>query len=568
MQAGIIKIGRRLVLKKGLKGLKAVAFVVVAAIAALYYYIELPAINIHSPGFWKFIIFVMLIVTVEVWLMNHRKAAGGGRYRGNISAKEFFSDFKTQAGSVLFKTAFVCTVILVVLYVAGNILSSPVINASKYQQLLKVETRNFTDDIKEVSYDKIPLLDKDSASIIGTRVMGTMVDMVSQYEVDGMYSQINYKEKPVRVTPLRYGNLIKWFTNHKNGIPAYIRIDMTTQEAECVRLTEGIKYSKSDHFSRYIYRHLRFAYPTYIFDDINFEIDDNGTPYWVCPVKKYNIGLFGGQTVGRVVLCNAVTGEMTDYSVDEVPTWVDKVYSAELLINLYDYNGSLKHGFINSVLSQKDCLKTTDGYNYIALEDDVWVYTGITSVGQDNSNVGFVLMNQRTMETRYYEVSGAEEYSAMDSAKGRVQNLGYTATFPLIINISGQPTYFMALKDGAGLVKSYAMLNIEKYQNVAIGDSVLQCESNYIKLLKDNGIVEEQQPEVKETKKVKDIISKIMPVVIDGNTHMYIMLSQNDSIYDVDVSKYVDIIKYSEGMEITLEYTMDSQLNKVVGIIK
>lgn len=568
MQAGIIKIGRRLVLKKGLKGLKAVAFVVVAAIAALYYYIELPAINIHSPGFWKFIIFVMLIVTVEVWLMNHRKAAGGGRYRGNISAKEFFSDFKTRAGSVLFKTAFVCTVILVVLYVAGNILSSPVINASKYQQLLKVETRNFTDDIKEVSYDKIPLLDKDSASIIGTRVMGTMVDMVSQYEVDDMYSQINYKEKPVRVTPLRYGNLIKWFTNHKNGIPAYIRIDMTTQEAECVRLTEGIKYSKSDHFSRYIYRHLRFAYPTYIFDDINFEIDDNGTPYWVCPVKKYNIGLFGGQTVGRVVLCNAVTGEMTDYSVDEVPTWVDKVYSAELLIGLYDYNGSLKHGFINSVLSQKDCLKTTDGYNYIALEDDVWVYTGITSVGQDNSNVGFVLMNQRTMETRYYEVSGAEEYSAMDSAKGRVQNLGYTATFPLIINISGQPTYFMALKDGAGLVKSYAMLNIEKYQNVAIGDSVLQCESNYIKLLKDNGIVEEQQPEVKETKKVKDIISKIMPVVIDGNTHMYIMLSQSDSIYEVDVSKYVDIIKYSEGMEITLEYTMDSQLNKVVGIIK
>ncbi|MFR2470983.1 MAG: CvpA family protein [Lachnospira sp.] len=555
-------------MKKGLKGLKAVAFVVVAAVAALYYYIELPAINIHSPGFWKFIIFVMLIVTVEVWLMNHRKAAGGGRYRGNISAKEFFSDFKTQAGSVLFKTAFVCTVILVVLYVAGNILSSPVINASKYQQLLKVETRNFTDDIKEVSYDKIPLLDKDSASIIGTRVMGTMVDMVSQYEVDDMYSQINYKEKPVRVTPLRYGNLIKWFTNHKNGIPAYIRIDMTTQEAECVRLTEGIKYSKSDHFSRYIYRHLRFAYPTYIFDDINFEIDDNGTPYWVCPVKKYNIGLFGGQTVGRVVLCNAVTGEMTDYSVDEVPTWVDKVYSAELLIDLYDYNGSLKHGFINSVLSQKDCLKTTDGYNYIALEDDVWVYTGITSVGQDNSNVGFVLMNQRTMETRYYEVSGAEEYSAMDSAKGRVQNLGYTATFPLIINISGQPTYFMALKDGAGLVKSYAMLNIEKYQNVAIGDSVLQCESNYIKLLKDNGIVEEQQPEVKETKKVKDIISKIMPVVIDGNTHMYIMLSQNDSIYDVDVSKYVDIIKYSEGMEITLEYTMDSRLNKVVGIIK
>ena len=536
----------------------------------VYYYIQLPAINIHSPGFWKFIIFIMIIATMAVWIMNHDKSKEGRQFVNKMAAKDYIFDFKTRSGALIFKLVGGVTILLVVIYFVGNILSSPIINASKYQKLLTVETRNFTDDIKEVSYDKIPLLDKDSASIIGTRVMGTMVDMVSQYEVDDMYSQINYKEKPVRVTPLRYGNLIKWFTNHRNGIPAYIRIDMTTQEAECVRLSEGIKYSESDHFSRYIYRHLRFAYPTYIFDDINFEIDDNGTPYWVCPVKKYNIGLFGGQTVGRVVLCNAITGEMTDYDVKDVPTWVDKVYSAELLIDLYDYNGSLKHGFINSVLSQKDCLKTTDGYNYIALEDDVWVYTGITSVGQDNSNVGFVLMNQRTMETRYYEVSGAEEYSAMDSAKGRVQNLGYTATFPLIINVSSQPTYFMALKDGAGLVKSYAMLNIEKYQNVAIGDSVLQCESNYIQLLKDNGIVDETQTEIVDTKNIQGVITKIMPVVVDGNSHMYFMLEGSSSIYDADVSKYVDIIRYEAGMNISIQYTESTEekaLNTVTGIV-
>ena len=557
-------------MKKGLGILKLIACVAVAVIAAVYYYIQLPAINIHSPGFWKFIIFIMIIATMAVWIMNHDKSKEGRQFVNKMAAKDYIFDFKTRSGALIFKLVGGVTILLVVIYFVGNILSSPIINASKYQKLLTVETRNFTDDIKEVSYDKIPLLDKDSASIIGTRVMGTMVDMVSQYEVDDMYSQINYKEKPVRVTPLRYGNLIKWFTNHRNGIPAYIRIDMTTQEAECVRLSEGIKYSESDHFSRYIYRHLRFAYPTYIFDDINFEIDDNGTPYWVCPVKKYNIGLFGGQTVGRVVLCNAITGEMTDYDVKDVPTWVDKVYSAELLIDLYDYNGSLKHGFINSVLSQKDCLKTTDGYNYIALEDDVWVYTGIISVGQDNSNVGFVLMNQRTMETRYYEVSGAEEYSAMDSAKGRVQNLGYTATFPLIINVSSQPTYFMALKDGAGLVKSYAMLNIEKYQNVAIGDSVLQCESNYIQLLKDNGIVDETQTEIVDTKNIQGVITKIMPVVVDGNSHMYFMLEGSSSIYDADVSKYVDIIRYEAGMNISIQYTESTEekaLNTVTGIV-
>lgn len=557
-------------MKKGLGILKLIACVAVAVIAAVYYYIQLPAINIHSLGFWKFIIFIMIIATMAVWIMNHDKSKEGRQFVNKMAAKDYIFDFKTRSGALIFKLVGGVTILLVVIYFVGNILSSPIINASKYQKLLTVETRNFTDDIKEVSYDKIPLLDKDSASIIGTRVMGTMVDMVSQYEVDDMYSQINYKEKPVRVTPLRYGNLIKWFTNHRNGIPAYIRIDMTTQEAECVRLSEGIKYSESDHFSRYIYRHLRFAYPTYIFDDINFEIDDNGTPYWVCPVKKYNIGLFGGQTVGRVVLCNAITGEMTDYDVKDVPTWVDKVYSAELLIDLYDYNGSLKHGFINSVLSQKGCLKTTDGYNYIALEDDVWVYTGITSVGQDNSNVGFVLMNQRTMETRYYEVSGAEEYSAMDSAKGRVQNLGYTATFPLIINVSSQPTYFMALKDGAGLVKSYAMLNIEKYQNVAIGDSVLQCESNYIQLLKDNGIVDETQTEIVDTKNIQGVITKIMPVVVDGNSHMYFMLEGSSSIYDADVSKYVDIIRYEAGMNISIQYTESTEekaLNTVTGIV-
>ena len=557
-------------MKKGLGILKLIACVAVAVIAAVYYYIQLPAINIHSPGFWKFIIFIMIIATMAVWIMNHDKSKEGRQFVNKMAAKDYIFDFKTRSGALIFKLVGGVTILLVVIYFVGNILSSPIINASKYQKLLTVETRNFTDDIKEVSYDKIPLLDKDSASIIGTRVMGTMVDMVSQYEVDDMFSQINSKEKPVRVTPLRYGNLIKWFTNHRNGIPAYIRIDMTTQEAECVRLSEGIKYSESDHFSRYIYRHLRFAYPTYIFDDINFEIDDNGTPYWVCPVKKYNIGLFGGQTVGRVVLCNAITGEMTDYDVKDVPTWVDKVYSAELLIDLYDYNGSLKHGFINSVLSQKDCLKTTDGYNYIALEDDVWVYTGITSVGQDNSNVGFVLMNQRTMETRYYEVSGAEEYSAMDSAKGRVQNLGYTATFPLIINVSSQPTYFMALKDGAGLVKSYAMLNIEKYQNVAIGDSVLQCESNYIQLLKDNGIVDETQTEIVDTKNIQGVITKIMPVVVDGNSHMYFMLEGSSSIYDADVSKYVDIIRYEAGMNISIQYTESTEekaLNTVTGIV-
>lgn len=538
-------------MKKTRKILIATGALAVILIAAAYYYIALPAINIHSPGFWKFILFMMILITVIYFLINGKADTYYTDVKGK-SIKHIRADFKSKAAGIIFKILAGVTILLVVIFVIGSILSSKIVNASKYQKLLNIEERSFTDDIKEVSYDQIPILDSESSKTIGNRVMGTMVDMVSQYEVSNdMYTQINYKNKPVRVAPLEYGDIIKWFNNNSSGIPAYIRIDMTTQEAECVRLSEGIKYSNSDHFGRNIYRHLRFAYPTYIFDDINFEIDENGTPYWICPVKKYNIGLFGGTTVGRVVICNAITGELQDYDVKDVPEWVDRVYSADMLVQLYDYYGSLKHGYINSVFGQKDCLKTTDGYNYIALDDDVWVYTGITSVGQDKSNVGFVLMNQRTMETRYYVVSGAEENSAMSSAEGKVQNLGYKATFPLLINVAGEPTYFMALKDSAGLVKCYAMLNIEKYQTVAIGDSVSDCEKNYRKLLADNGITKQQ--EIK-TNSIKGTVSKITEAVIDGNSHYYILLDGSDKIFDVTVKNNISVIKCEQGCNVTIEY--------------
>lgn len=389
-----------------------------------------------------------------------------------------------------------------------------------------------------------------------------MVDMVSQFEVSGDYTQINYRGKPVRVTPLTYASPIKWLTNQKNGIPAYILIDMTTQNTECVKLEEGIRYSKGEYFNRNLYRHLRFKFPTYIFDDqIFFEIDEEGTPYWVCPVKKFNIGLFGGQTVGRVVLCNAQTGECIDYPVEDVPAWVDKVYSAELLINLYDYSGILKHGFWNSVLGQKDCLQSTNGYNYIALEDDVWVYTGVTSVSGDQSNVGFVLMNQRTMETRSYKVEGAIEDSAMSSAEGQVQNLGYRATFPLLLNIADEPTYFMALKDGGGLVKKYAMVNVQKYQWVAIGDTVQECERNYTELLNTNGIVSTSV----DQKTVTGRIESISPVVLEGNTHYYVCLENQSDIFDINMTdtSLIKIVRFQIGDTITLEYQEGYGLNEV-----
>ena len=526
---------------------KLTAVLAVILLAGLYYYIALPVVNIHSTETWFMIILLLVILTV---LYTLRRRIPREDLRGDKGLRVFI-------GVIL---------VVGVVYLVGTLLSSPIINARKYQQLMKVEEGNFTEDIEELSFDKIPLLDKDTAELLGDRKMGSMVDMVSQFEADDIYSQINYQDNPVRVTPLKYASLIKWLTNQSEGIPAYIRINMATQSTELVTLEEGMKYTTSEHLNRNIYRHLRFAHPTYMYGELSFEIDEEGIPYWIAPVKKFNIGLFGGETVGKVVICNAIDGSMKTYDIEDVPQWVDRAYSADLLVELFDYYGTLKHGFFNSILSQKDCLKTTEGYNYLAIDDDVWMYTGVTSVNGDQSNVGFVLANQRTMETRYYEVEGATETSAMSSAEGQVQNLKYKATFPLLLNISGEPTYFIALKDDAGLVKKYAMVNVQKYQIVAIGDSVSQCEENYLDLLASNGIGKGEDSSEKDVLTITGQITKIAQAVVEGNSHYYLMVEGSQEIFDVSVAEYLDIIRYEVGDEITMEYQTGGKANVVLSL--
>lgn len=514
----------------------------------IYYYIALPAINIHSPGLWFFILIALILILAVLGTIV-------GTYKaGKIPETKYkkLSQVTSMIG--------VLTAALTIVFIVGAILSSSMINAKKYQQMLSVDNREFLEDIKQISYKDIPNLDKASAKLLGSRKMGTIMEFVSQFEVADNYTQINYNDKPVRVTPLQYGSFIKWLNNKSKGIPAYIRINMATQDVELVKLEQGMMYTESDHFGRNINRHLRFSYPSYIFDDLNFEIDEEGTPYWIAPVLDYTIGLFGGKTVQKVVLVNAITGESNEYEVGNIPQWVDRVFSAELLIDLYDYHGTLKHGFFNSVFSQRDALVTTDGYNYLVLDDDVWVYTGVTSVGRDESNVGFVLMNQRTAETRFYSIPGAEEYSAMSSAEGKVQHLGYTSTFPLLLNIGNQPTYFIALKDAAGLVKNYAMVNIAQYQIVAIGDTVLATEKTYLDLLKNNGV---GSASTIDSLSITGKIKKIAPAVIEGTTHYYIILENSKEIFDVNVSDFVNIITYDVGDNISFSYNREETTNVV-----
>lgn len=318
-----------------------------------------------------------------------------------------------------------------------------------------------------------------------------------------------------------------------------------------------MKYSTAEHFGRYLERHLRFQYPTKIFEGQNFEVNEEGIPYWICPTYQYKIGLYGGRDIEGAVLVNAVTGESTYYPVNEIPSWVDRVYNANLIIEQYDYYGTLVHGFWNSIFAQKDCRVTTDGYNYMAQGDDVYMYTGVTSVAADQSNIGFILSNQRTKETKFYAVAGAEEYSAMASAQGQVQEMRYTATFPLLLNVADEPTYFMALKDASNLVKMYAMVNVEQYQIVVAADTVAECEQMYVTKLANGGIIDQTPEEVTNQATVTGAITMIRNAVVGGNTCYYYQLSNSDKTYALSVVTDDRAVLLNVGDTVTFTYNAD-----------
>lgn len=523
-------------------------WIITAVIVGGYYWFILPPINLKSRDFWSFVSFIIIIsVVIHAFSQivafikenkNPVKIAGIPK----ISLKSLGKPIKFAIISVL---------TIVVLSGFASLVGAEIFNAKSYNNLITLTEGDFIEDVAEISQEQIPVVDKDTASRLGQRKLGEMSDLVSQFEIEEIYTQINYKGKPVRVTPLMYGDLIKWFNNRQEGIPAYITVDMTTQETDLVRLKEGIKYSESEYFMRDLYRALRFKYPTMIFDNISFEIDDNGTPYWIASVVDYKIGFWSGSDIDGIVMLNAVTGDSKYYSLEEIPTWVDQVYDSNMILEQLVYNGKYRSGFFNSIFGQRGVLQPTDGYNYLAMDDDVFLYTGMTSVTSDESNVGFVLTNLRTKATKFYTIPGAEEYSAMSSAEGQVQHLKYSATFPLLLNVSDRPTYFMSLKDGAGLVKMYAFVDVNQYQIVGTGNSVESARADYISKLKTENVTDLPQD---ETNEITGVIEKINSAVVEGNTVYYIKLEDNENVYtaQITISDILPFVTKGDSVKFTV----------------
>lgn len=500
-------------------------------IAAIMFYIFIPALSIYSERFW----FILIVALGLVFL-----------------ATLSWGLSKVQETRLSRLTLYLIG-ISIVFFVIGGISSMQLFSSSKYANLLTVLDGDFETDIKETDrISDIAIMDTQTAITIGNRAIGSLTDIVSQFVVSTSYSQIDYNGKPMKVAPLEYAGFIKYFNNRKNGIPGYVMVDPVLNEANYVKLEQPMKYTPSAFFHENLQRHLRLQYPTFLFSSYSFELDPDGNPYYVCSVLKANAGIFGARDVKGAVICDPCTGESKYYDVADVPNWVDRVYDGDLLIQKYDWYGRLSGGYWNSIFGNKGCKMTTDDYGYKVIDGDVWVYTGVTSVNADESNIGFVLMNERTSEAKYYKVSGAEEYSAMSSAQGEVQHLGYIASFPSLINIGGEPTYIMAMKDGAGLVKMYALVNVQKYNIVATGSSQQEALTAYKKLMKENGIHQSAgSDEENVTKQIQ--IETIRYVQVNEETVVYLMDTQG-AVYKQPFAENESLIFLKEGDRIKVHY--------------
>ena len=522
-----------------------VRILIIILFAFLLYYVTLPAINLHNPGFYAylFMIFICYLITSGISLFDGERV---------------INKVKRLPRNTLIVVSSVTTVIVLIILV--NVISSPLFNSKSWASRITIQDdTSFTDDIKEVDFNQVPLLDKDSSQKLGDRVMGQMSELVSQYYVSDLYTQINYNNEIARVTPIEYNGFIKWLNNKKHGVLGYIKVNSVTGASELVKLNKGMKYMPSAYIFKDLDRALRFKYPTTIFGTISFEIDNEGNPYWVVPTIKYTgVGL--KEEINGIVLLDPVTGKTNKYNIDEVPKWVDQVYSASLIIEQIDDWGMYKNGFLNSVFSQNGVVQTTEGYNYLVKDDDVYMYTGITSVSTDESNIGFVLTNMRTKETNFYGVPGAEEYSAMASAEGQVQQMKYISSFPLLINLNNRPTYLMSLKDNAGLVKMYAFVDVTDYQKVVVTDSTLGIDvaaNNYLNNANLGSGVANNSKEI--------IVKAISTAIIDGNTYYYIIDNDNQK-YKVSIKINSSLLPFiNVGDKIEVSY---NKISDVIDIVK
>lgn len=552
------------------------------------YYFMLPAINLKEIEFYYFIAILIAIYIGMTFITS------------KAFAKPEYVPYVKRQAIVPLAIGLVFALILGI----GYLVSAPLFRAKAYSNIIQVTEEDFGEGDSITTIDSledfktVPMIDKDVAFNLANKSLGELSDWVSQFVIDEKYStQVNFDGQPYRIFPLKYGDVFKWIKNTKEGFPAYVKVNMYTQKAEVVVLEdmglEDIHVSTGEYLNERLDRVLRFNYPTYMFGTPSLEIDDQGHPYWVCEYYDKTIGLVGGRDVKGVVLVDAcvkaselIKGQtivdfesVEDLKNNEKFNWIDQIYSDDLLVEQYNYYGKYNGGFINGYIGQTGVKTTTMGSSYIASGDDVWLYTGVTSVTSDDSIIGFAIINQRTKEAVFQEISGTTESGAQASAQSIVSDKGWQATFPLLLNIDGEATYFMALKDN-NVVKSYAMVSVERVQDAVRSKDdakpdLEDCLKSYVSVVKsstkreldidydvpggttNNGA----KPDKNESKysEITGVITDIRTAVVNGNSIYYIALDGNPVYYSISTAEDDSVVILNKGDTIKISYVASEE---------
>ena len=501
-------------------------------------YVLLPAYNLHNIAMYFYLAFYLFAFNSMVYIFTQRK-------------NKFTPILWTIVGG------------LIVFVVVMSLLGSEFLNAERFRTQIKLtEQTDFSDNFDVISLSDIPVVDKETAAQLGDKQIGKVQGLGSQFDINLDYTLISAQNHIYRVSALEYQSIFKWFENRSTGVPGFVQVNVRDSgDVNLVQLNKGMVYVPSAFFDQDLLRHVRFKYRTEILSDFSFELDDNGQPFYVISIIEPKIGFFSGYDAIGVIVVNPVTGEMNKYDLDNIPAWVDRVQPAEIAWAQIDNWGYYIHGWLNTIFGQKDMLQTTSGYNYVSINNSTYVFSGMTSVGADSSIVGFALINLRTKEAEFYKIGGADETSAMSSAEGQVQHLGYVATFPILLNIEGQASYFMSLKDQEGLIKMYSFVNVSDYSVVGVGNSVIEAQIDYITKLKAQGII---TGPVSTIKTLTGKITSITTAILNGNSNYYLTIEGQDTLYIANLSLSSELPLSKVGDTVTVTHLNSTEKSLVL----
>ncbi len=435
----------------------------------LAYAINPIAINLtYASSAWS-----LLIVITSYLVINSLEVLRGLNLLAVSSGQEKI-DIRPMVSRA--KKRVIILVIIWALFFIVSIASMALFNYKAYRdQFGESVLTEFSDDVQLVDITQVPIVDKELAKTLADRKLGEDPGLGSQvYVGEPVIQQI--KGELVWAVPLHHSGFFMWL-NNMSGARGYIKVSATDlQDIELVNTP--IKYQPNSYFFDDINRWVRFINGNLFqgLTDYSFEISDDGDAYWI--ITKYkNEWLFSLPEATGVITLNATTGDTAEYDMDSIPEWVDRVQPEEYIIKQINNQGQYVHGIFN--FSNRDKFMSSSQMAIVYLEGNCFLFTGLTSVGADESAIGFLMVDMVTKESKLYRISGATEYAAMLSAQGAVQQYGYFATSPIIINHNGIPTYFITLKDNSGLIKQYAFVSVENVTLVGTGDTITEALRDY-----------------------------------------------------------------------------------------